>query len=546
MQISASSTTQQGGGLAYKWLVAIVVIFGIFMSILDGTIVNVAIPRLQTAFGADLNSVQWVLTAYTLAQGVATPLTAYLANRVGTKRLYLFALAAFTLGSALCGIAWSLPVLIIFRILQGMAGAFLAPLSITMLYQVFPPEERGTAMGALGIPILLAPAFGPTLGGYIVTFASWQLIFYINVPIGIVGVILAILFLRSGTGEARHSFDLPGFLLSAVGLAALLYGLSDASTDGWGSAKVLGCLIIGVALLTIFTIVELRTARRGGQPLLDLRVFANGPFTSSNIASILVTFSLYGGLFIIPVYLQSLRGLSAYQSGLILLPQAFASMVAVVVGGRLVDKFGVRAVVLPGLVLLGISLWQFTSLSLSLPYGQFQLVQIIRGFGIGLCLQPLTVSSLAEIKPRMLAQASSVNTTLRFVTSSLAVSLIATLVQTQSKIHYSALAEQVTADSPLGQLVTRLQALFVAQGASLGAARSTTLQIVSGLVHKQAAILAMQDAFWLSLLLTGVALIATFFVRSRKREQVPAEPESLTDTEKEEEEKAREEALLAI
>lgn len=546
MQISASSTTQQGGGLAYKWLVAIVVIFGIFMSILDGTIVNVAIPRLQAAFGADLNSVQWVLTAYTLAQGVATPLTAYLANRVGTKRLYLFALAAFTLGSALCGIAWSLPVLIIFRILQGMAGAFLSPLSITMLYQVFPPEERGTAMGALGIPILLAPAFGPTLGGYIVTFASWQLIFYINVPIGIVGVILASIFLRQGAAEARHGFDLPGFLLSAVGLATLLYGLSDASTDGWGSGKVLGCLITGVVLLTIFTIVELRTARRGGQPLLDLRVFANGPFTSSNIASILVTFSLYGGLFIIPVYLQSLRGLSAYQSGLILLPQAFASMVAVVIGGRLVDRFGVRAVVLPGLILLGISLWQFTSLSLSLPYGQFQLVQIIRGFGIGLCLQPLTVSSLADIKPRMLAQASSVNTTLRFVTGSLAVSIIATLVQSQSKIHYSALAEQVTADSPLGQLVTRLQALFVARGASLGAARSTTLQIISGLVHRQAAMLAMQDAFWLSLLLTGVALIATFFVRSRKREQVPTELEPLTDAEKEEEEKAREEALLAI
>src|SRR5258708_27286621 len=237
-----------------------------------------------------------------------------------------------------------------------------------MIGQGFHAEGRGAGMGAVGIRILLAPGFVPPLGGYIVTFARWQLIFYINVPIGIVGVILAVLFLSQGAAEARHSFDLPGFLLSAVGLAALLYGLSDASTDGWGSAKVLGCLITGVVLLTIFTIVELRTARRGGQPLLDLRVFANGPFTSSNIAGILVTFSLYGGLFIIPVYLQSLRGLSAYQSGLILLPQAFASMVAGVGGGRLVDKFGVRAVVLPGLILLGISVWQFFSLTLFLPF----------------------------------------------------------------------------------------------------------------------------------------------------------------------------------
>src|SRR5215469_13567904 len=189
MQIPAPAA-RQGGGVAYKWIVAIVVIFGIFMSILDSTIVNVAIPRLQNAFGADLQSVQWVLTGYILAQGVATPLTGFLSDRLGLKRFYLISLTGFTIGSALCGIAWSLPVLITFRVLQGLSGAFLAPLSITLLYREFPPEERGTAMGALGIPILLAPAFGPTLGGYLVTFANWSLIFYINVPIGILGLFL--------------------------------------------------------------------------------------------------------------------------------------------------------------------------------------------------------------------------------------------------------------------------------------------------------------------------------------------------------------------
>src|SRR2546422_3920048 len=242
---------RQGGRVSYKWIVALVVIFGLFMTILDSTIVNIAIPRLQNVFGADLAGVQWVLTAYTLAQGVATPLTAFLAQRLGQKRLYLIALAGFTIGSALCGFSLNLPMLIFFRVVQGATGAFMSPLAITLLWTEFPPQERGTAMGALGIPILLAPAFGPTLGGYIVTYLGWQLIFFINVPIGIIGIILGIIFLRGGRAEARAPFDIPGFFLASIGLASLLYGLSDASTDGWTSAKVMGFLAVGLISLAV-------------------------------------------------------------------------------------------------------------------------------------------------------------------------------------------------------------------------------------------------------------------------------------------------------
>ncbi|GCE11183.1 DHA2 family efflux MFS transporter permease subunit [Tengunoibacter tsumagoiensis] len=539
MQIPAPATRQREG-VSYKWIVAIVVVFGLFMTVLDGTIVNVAIPRLQNAFGADLNSVQWVLTGYTLAQGVATPLTAFLANRFGNKRFYLLALAGFTLGSALCGLAWNLQILIIFRILQGLTGAFLSPLSITMLYQEFPPEERGTAMGFLGIPILLAPAFGPTLGGYIVTFASWPLIFFINVPIGIAGVLMGFFFLRNNHDEARVNFDLPGFLLSSSGLALLLYGLSSASSDGWGSSTVMGCMISGIILLAIFIAVELMIAKQGKQPLLDLRVFATRSFTTSNIASVLVTFAMYGGLFLVPVYLQNLRGLSAYQSGLLLLPQAFASMVAVLIGGRLVDKLGVRAVVIPGLALLGLTLWLLTSVNLSTPYNYFQILLVIRGFAIGLCMQPLTVSSLGDIKPRMLSQASSVNTTLRFVMSSLAVSIIATLVQSQTKQHYGHLAEQVTPASSFGHLAMGMQQLLISRGLSPVAATAGAMKMIAGKLQVQSYMLAIQDAFWLSVILTVVAILAAFFVGSGKK----SSKEPMSAHEQEEAAKAREEALL--
>ncbi len=211
MQASAQ-TNHTLGGLPYKWIVAIVIIFGIFMSVLDATIVNIAIPRLQTAFGAPINSVQWVATGYTLAQGVATPLTPFFSERLGLKRFYLVALAMFTIGSALCGLAWNLPVLIFFRILQGAGGAPLLPMSITLLYREFPPQERGTALGILGIPILLAPALGPTVGGYIVTSVGWPLIFYLNVPIGIVGIIMGYILLHEFRPDPNTHFDIPGFV----------------------------------------------------------------------------------------------------------------------------------------------------------------------------------------------------------------------------------------------------------------------------------------------------------------------------------------------
>jgi EmrB/QacA subfamily drug resistance transporter len=314
MHVTPQAAQRQERGLAYKWIVALVVIIGVFMSVLDTTIVNIAIPRLQTAFGADLHSVQFVSTAYLLTQGVVTPTTAFFANRFGIKRYYIAALLAFTTGSALCGLAWSLPVLVFFRILQGLGGASLFPLSLSLLFQEFPPGERGRAMGVFGVPALLGPALGPTLGGYIVTFADWQLIFYINVPIGIIAIILAALLLRERPAEQRPSFDVAGFICSAVGLASILYAFSEVSTYGWGSTIVLSFLGVGVVALALFVIVELTITQRGGAPLLDLRVFASRLYSMSTVAYVLAIFTLFGGLFLLPVYLQSLRGLSAFQA----------------------------------------------------------------------------------------------------------------------------------------------------------------------------------------------------------------------------------------
>lgn len=518
MQANAGAA-RSGGGLQYKWIVAMVVIIGVFMAILDQTIVNIAIPRLQTAFGADLHSVQWVLTGYILAQGVATPTVAFFADRFGTKRVYVTALGAFTIGSALCGLSWSLPMLILFRVLQGLGGAALFPLSLTLIFREFPPEERGGALGLFGVPTLLAPALGPTLGGYIVTYAGWQLIFFINVPIGILGVILSIIFLRDYHEARQTSFDIPGFIFSAIGLASLLYGLSSASTDGWGSTTVLGFLSVGILALLVFVAVELVIIRRGGQPLLDLRVFANWGFSASTIANIFVVFALYGGLFLLPVYLQSLRGQSAFQAGLLLLPQALAAMVSVVVGGRLVDRIGVRAVVIPGLFVLAYANWQLSTIDLYTPYSYLQLLFILRGVSLGLVGQPLILAALADIRPQLLTQASATSTVVRAVASSLGIAVLATVVQTQTLVHFGHLAEQVTASSRIGQLLPLLEAYFVAHGAGLAAAQATSLQLIAELVKRQGFALAIQDAFRLTLVFVVFSVIATLVIRERRRTQ---------------------------
>lgn len=531
MQVPASAA-QGSSGLQYKWIVTLVVIFGAFMSILDQTIVNIAIPRLQNAFGANLNSVQWVLTAYILTQGVVTPTTAYFADRLGTKRFYILALAIFTGGSVLCGLAWSLPVLIFFRVLQGIGGAALFPLAITLLYREFPPQQRGLASGLLAIAALLAPAVGPTLGGYFVTYVNWQLIFFVNVPIGIVGILLAVILLREVQAETRTRFDVPGFVLAATGLAAVLYALSDASTDGWGSGKVLGFLFGGLIILGFFVFVELDLARREKQPLLDLRLFVNGPFLSSNITNVLITFAFFGGLFLFPIYLQNLRGLNAFSAGLLLLPQAFASIITALLGGRVVDRLGVRVVVIPGLVLMAFATWQLNYLTLYTPYGWLQVLFVIRGLALGLIIQPLSVSALSDLHPRQFAQASTLYTVLRFVSTSLGIAVLATLVQTQAKIHYGHLADQVTPASPLGQVASRLQSLFVQRGASLIDARAAAIQEVARLVQQRGYMLAIQDAFWLVLFVLIASIIAACFIRMRKHAP-PVSQQVVQDTESE-------------
>ena len=267
--VSGTGVTGPLAGLSshYKWWVLVTAIFGAFVSILDTTIVNTALPHIQRAFGSDLHVASYVTTAYTLAQGVIIAASGFLANRFGIKRMYLLSLALFTLGSVLCGIAWNINILILFRVLQGAGGAALFPLSLSLIFGAFPEEQRGLANGIFGIPVLTAPALGPVIGGYLAEYVDWRWIFYVNVPIGIIGIVICWRMLHESELQPTLPFDLRGFLLIASGLGLLLFGLSNLAYDGWASLlTVTGPVILALLLLLLFIPLELRTAH----PLLDV------------------------------------------------------------------------------------------------------------------------------------------------------------------------------------------------------------------------------------------------------------------------------------
>src|ERR1700716_3178570 len=331
-------------GLAYQWQVLICAVVGTFMVMLDQTVVNIALPKITTVFGVGVHETQLVITSYMLALAVIMPATGYLSDTFGTKRLYLITMALFTGGSLLCGLAWNNTSLVAFRVIQGLGGGMMSPLGMTMLFQVVPPNRRNTIMGFFGLPLMLAPVLGPTLGGYLVEYVDWRGVFFLNVPNGGIGIFLGFTLLRESQHVPGLKFDVRGFVLSAIGFSALLLAFSDAATNGWTSVPVLTRFAIGIAALAGWVWVELTDEH----PLLELRLFKIPIFTFSALVSLVLTIGMFGGMLVLPLFLQNLRGLGAAESGVILMTQVLPMTVAMPVVGRLVDRFGARPIILTG------------------------------------------------------------------------------------------------------------------------------------------------------------------------------------------------------
>ncbi|MCX6044882.1 MAG: DHA2 family efflux MFS transporter permease subunit [Chloroflexi bacterium] len=425
--------------LEYKWQVLISVLFGIFMIILDSTVVNVAFQTLRREFGASLTSAQWVISLYVLALGITTPLSGFLGDRFGIKRIYLTGLTLFVLGSLLCGLAPTLLMLIIARAIQGIGGGMAQPLGPALLYRAFPPKEQGTALGYFGIALVVAPALGPILGGFLIDLNLWRGIFFINIPIGIIGITLAYKLLK-GTREARKpALDPLGLITAVIGFGSILYAAEQASTTGWTSPVTLILFGVGIVSLIAFTIIELWLVR---EPMLNLRLFQNRTFLNASIVGYVTVLALFGAEFLMPIYLQSLRGRTALQTGMILLALAAAAGIATPLAGRLYDKIGPRPLVIVGFSILIINTWQLAHLQGTTSISFILFLLALRGLALGMTVQTTFTTALGSVPLQLLPRGSSLANSTRFVIQAIAVALLATVVTSTLSPQVQALQQQ--------------------------------------------------------------------------------------------------------
>ncbi len=419
-----SVSVNKPAGLEQKWKVLISVMFGIFMIILDSTIVNISFQTLRREFGATLADAQWVLSIYVLSLGVTTPVSGYLADRFGIKRIYLLGLGIFVFGSFLCGLAPSLGWLIAARALQGFGGGIAQPLGPAQLYRAFPPEEQGTALGYFGIALVFAPALGPILGGWLVDINLWRLIFFINIPIGILGVILGSRFLLDFQVEKKPSFDPLGLITAVIGFGAVLYAASIAETSGWTGSSTLMYFGIGVGALLLHVLIELYVAK---DPMTHLRLLANPTFLNAALVGYVATVALFGAEFLMPVYLQAFRGRTALEAGFILLAVAVTSGIATPLAGRIYDKIGPRMNLIVGFSILCFNTWQLSKLEGNTPISYIIFLLAVRGLAVGLTLQTSFVAALSSVPLHVLPRGSSLLNSTRFVVQAVSVAALATI-----------------------------------------------------------------------------------------------------------------------
>ncbi|HZU75841.1 MAG TPA: MDR family MFS transporter, partial [Dehalococcoidia bacterium] len=378
-----------------RWLPLIVTTIGGFMSILDSNIVNIALDTILKDFHADLGAGQFVITAYIMALAVMIPLSGFLGERIGFKRLYIITIACFTLGSAMCGFAWNLPSLILFRVLQGVGGGMLQPLGMAIVFQLITPLERPKFVALLGVPSLVAPIMGPSLGGYIVQYASWRFVFWINIPIGVADVLLAFALLKSFPARRGAPFDLRGFAFAAVAFPSLVFALGNAVDAGWFAAPTLIALVVGSVCAAMFVRVELRHH----DPLLRIRLFADPLFRRSLSVQYIGFFSLFGLNFLLPLYLQIAYGWGAAKTGTALLPMGIVAFVTMNLASRRYNKWGPRPLAATGLSVLAFTtlLWTRVGVHTAVPF--IILLVCFRGLALGFfgeALQMCTYNAVPE------------------------------------------------------------------------------------------------------------------------------------------------------
>lgn len=499
---------------AHKWIIAGSVMVGTIMAVLDSTIVNVALPSISGSMGATIEQITWVVTGYILANVIIMPLVALLSQRFGRKNFYLANVVVFTLASMACGLARNLPMMVFFRALQGIGGGVLLTVSQAILRETFPPEEQGTAMGIFGLGVVLAPAFGPTLGGWLIDKYSWPWIFYINVPIGIINLLLVSRFVEDPSYLIRKKGDIdwPGLALMITGLGALQLMLEEGQKNDWfQSGYIIRLTMTAVVGLTLFVWRELTTA----SPAVNLKILRNVSFASATALGGILGIALNGSLFLLPLFLQNLLGYPAMKSGLALMPRSLAMAVIMPIGGRFYNKVGPRLLVGVGLMVTGFSFWDLSHLTSQVGFMDILWPQVWQGVGFSLIFVALSTAALATIPRPEVTAATGLYNVSRQVFGSVGIAVAATQLTAGVTTYHAILAERAgqANSTAVGWLSQTTAAMMARTGADFATARMQALKLLDLMVTREATVLSYNRVFVLVSMLFIFALPLVFLLK---------------------------------
>lgn len=466
-----------------KGPILLALLLGAFVALLNQTLLNVALPTMAHDLGVDTTVIQWLSTGFMLVNGVMVPVTAYLMARFTSRNLFITAMSLFTAGTIICAFSDTFGLLLAGRMVQASGAGILMPLMTFTILTIFPIEKRGSAMGLVGVAMIFAPAIGPTLSGWMVQHYDWHYLFYIILPFGVISIILGILFMRNVTETSRPKLDVFAVILSTIGFGGILYGFSQAGSQGWESAEVLWTLAIGAAALLWFVIRQLRS----DTPILEMRVFKYDVFSLTTVINVIATMALFSGMILLPLYLQEVRGFTPIESGLMLLPGAILMGIMSPITGYIFDKIGARWLAVAGLAIMTITTYQFSQLSVTTTYGHLIAVYTVRMFGMSLMMMPIQTAGLNQLPARLNGHGTAMSNTLRTIAGALGTALLVSIMSNKA--------------AEVGkQLVV-----------SMGVNPQDVAQMEA--VTREATVQGINHSFVVATWMTGVAFVLAFFIK---------------------------------
>lgn len=498
------------------WIIAIAVMLSTFMEVLDTTVVNVSLPHIAGSMSASVDEATWTLTSYLVANAIILPMTGWLSNYFGRKRMLMTSVTGFTLASFLCGLAPNLPLLVIFRIVQGACGGGLQPISQAVLLESFPPEDRGKAMGFWGLGIVVAPMLGPVLGGWLTDSYSWRWVFYINIPVGILALIMTQLFIFDPHYIRRtaRSIDYWGMGMLAVGIATLQIILDKGQEMDWFSSDfVIRLTVISVVALVAFVIYELVAP----DPVVDLRAFKERTYSAGVFLMTILGFVLYGSLVILPIFLQTILGYPALQAGIAMFPRGLGSFIAMPFVGVIMSRFDPRKLLVIGLFACSLSLVLLGTLNLNVGYWQIFWAQFLQGLSLGFLFVPLTTVTMDPIPNEKMGNATSIFNLMRNIGGSMGIALSTTIVARSTQQYTNFLGRNVNPYSPQTQsMFEGLRNYFMSSGADAVTATHRAYAALFGMVQRQASMLSFNHTYLFLAVLFIIVMPAIFLMRKPK------------------------------